>query len=75
MRAMWSGAVSFGLVSVPVKAYAATTNHDVRFHQVHAADGGRIKYQRVCSVDGEEVAQSSRDGGFATVACSKWVLE
>src|ERR671926_1185364 len=55
MRAMWSGAVSFGLVSVPVKAYAATTNHDIRFHQVHATDGGRVKYKRVCSIDGEEV--------------------
>ncbi|HET6258690.1 MAG TPA: Ku protein, partial [Pseudonocardia sp.] len=52
MRAMWSGAVSFGLVSVPVKAYSATTNHYIRFHQVHAADGGRIKYRRTCSIDG-----------------------
>ena len=52
MRAMWSGAVSFGLVSVPVKAYSATSNHDIRFHQVHAADGGRIKYKRTCSIDG-----------------------
>ena len=43
MRAMWSGAVSFGLVSVPVKAYAATSNHDIRFHQVHDAEGGLIK--------------------------------
>ena len=59
MRAMWSGAVSFGLVSVPVKAYAATTNHDIRFHQVHAADGGRITYKRTCSLDGAEVVWQS----------------
>ena len=49
MRAIWKGAVSFGLVSVPVKLYAATECHDISFRQVHAKDGGRIKYQRVCS--------------------------
>jgi DNA end-binding protein Ku len=66
MRAMWSGAVSFGLVSVPVKLYSATTNHDVRFHQVHAADGGRIKYKRVCTVDGEEVEYADIVKGYET---------
>jgi DNA end-binding protein Ku len=66
MRAMWSGAVSFGLVSVPVKLYSATTNHDVRFHQVHAADGGRIKYKRTCSVDGEEVEYADIVKGYET---------
>src|SRR3954449_778661 len=55
MRAIWKGAVSFGLVSVPIKLYSATESHDVSFRQVHAKDGGRIKYQRVCSIDGEEV--------------------
>ena len=55
MRAMWKGALSFGLVNVPVKLYAATEDHDVRFHQVHAADGGRIKMKRTCSIDGEPV--------------------
>src|SRR5689334_14080200 len=66
MRAMWSGAVSFGLVSVPVKLYSATTNHDVRFHQVHGADGGRIKYKRTCSVDGEEVDYADIVKGYET---------
>ena len=66
MRAMWSGAVSFGLVSVPVKAYAATTNHDIRFHQVHSADGGRIKYKRTCSLDGEEVEYADIVKGYET---------
>ena len=66
MRAMWSGAVSFGLVSVPVKAYAATTNHDIRFHQVHGADGGRIKYKRTCSLDGEEVDYADIVKGYET---------
>jgi DNA end-binding protein Ku len=55
MRAMWKGAVAFGLVNVPIKLYAATEDHDVRFHQVHAADGGRIKMQRICSIDGAVV--------------------
>ena len=55
MRAMWKGAIAFGLVNVPIKLYSATEDHDVRFHQVHAADGGRIKMQRTCSVDGEKV--------------------
>ncbi|MDT7577241.1 MAG: end-binding protein Ku [Pseudonocardiales bacterium] len=66
MRAMWSGAVSFGLVSVPVKLYSATTNHDIRFHQVHATDGGRIKYRRVCTVDGEEVEYADIVKGYET---------
>jgi DNA end-binding protein Ku len=66
MRAMWSGAVSFGLVSVPVKAYSATTSHDIRFHQVHGADGGRIRYKRVCSLDGEEVEYADIVKGYET---------
>ena len=66
MRAIWKGAVSFGLVSVPVKLYAATESHDVSFRQVHAKDGGRIKYQRICSVDGEEVAYADIAKGYET---------
>ena len=66
MRAIWKGAVSFGLVSVPVKLYSATESHDVSFRQVHAKDGGRIKYQRVCSIDGEEIAYSDIAKGFET---------
>ena len=66
MRAIWKGAVSFGLVSVPVKLYAATQSHDVSFRQVHASDGGRIRYQRVCSIDGEEVAYADIAKGYET---------
>jgi DNA end-binding protein Ku len=66
MRAIWKGAVSFGLVSVPVKLYAATESHDISFRQVHATDGGRIKYQRVCSIDGEEVAYADIAKGYET---------
>jgi DNA end-binding protein Ku len=66
MRAIWKGAVSFGLVSVPVKLYAATESKDISFRQVHAKDGGRIKYQRICSVDGEEVAYADIAKGYET---------
>jgi DNA end-binding protein Ku len=66
MRAIWKGAVSFGLVSVPVKLYSATESHDVSFRQVHAKDGGRVKYQRVCSIDGEEVAYADIAKGYET---------
>ena len=66
MRAIWKGAVSFGLVSVPVKLYAATESHDISFRQVHAKDGGRIKYKRVCSIDGEEVEYADIAKGYET---------
>jgi DNA end-binding protein Ku len=64
VRAIWKGAVSFGLVNVPVKLFAATQEHDIRFHQVHRADGGRIRMRRVCSVCGEEVAHDQLARGF-----------
>ncbi len=66
MRAIWKGAVSFGLVNVPVKLYSATESHDISFRQVHAKDGGRIKYQRICSIDGEEVAYADIAKGYET---------
>ncbi|WP_028934216.1 Ku protein [Pseudonocardia spinosispora] len=66
MRAMWSGAVSFGLVSVSVKMYSATENHDIRFHQVHGADGGRIRYKRTCTVCGNEVEYADIVKGYET---------
>lgn len=55
MRSIWKGSLSFGLVNVPVKLYAATEDHDVPLHQVHDKDGGRIRYQRRCEIDGEIV--------------------
>lgn len=62
VRAIWKGSIAFGLVSVPVKAYTATEDHDVRFHQVHALDGGRVKYNRVCRECGNtlELAEISK---------------
>ncbi len=55
MRSMWKGSISFGLVTIPVKLYTATEQRDVAFRQVHAEDGGRIHFRRICSLDGEEV--------------------
>ncbi|BBX68485.1 non-homologous end joining protein Ku [Mycolicibacterium psychrotolerans] len=55
MRSIWKGSIAFGLVNVPVKVYSATQDHDIKFHQVHAKDNGRIRYKRVCELDGEEV--------------------
>ncbi|WP_018658173.1 Ku protein [Actinomadura flavalba] len=64
MRSIWKGAISFGLVTIPVKVYAATSQKDVSFHQVHRTDGGRIRYKRVCSVDGEEVPYAEIAKGY-----------
>ena len=55
MRSIWKGSVAFGLVNVPVKVYSATEDHDIKFHQVHEKDNGRIRYKRVCEVCGEVV--------------------
>src|SRR6266699_1365711 len=52
---MWKGGISFGLVMIPVRLYAATEQKDIAFRQVHRADGGRIRFRRFCSVCGEEV--------------------
>src|SRR6266516_2718432 len=54
-RAMWKGAISFGLVTIPVAVYPATEEKTLRFNQLHEEDGGRIRMKRTCSVDGEEV--------------------
>ncbi len=55
MRSIWNGSLSFGLVTIPVKLYSATEDHDISFRQVHAADGGRIRYQRVCEICGKVI--------------------
>jgi DNA end-binding protein Ku len=64
MHSMWKGAISFGLVMIPVKLYAATEQRDVTFRQVHQADGGRIKFRRICSVDGAEVPYEEVAKGY-----------
>jgi DNA end-binding protein Ku len=74
MRSIWKGSIAFGLVNVPVKVYSATQDHDIKFHQVHAKDHGRIRYKRVCEVDGEVVeyadiarAYESDDGQMVVI--------
>lgn len=64
MRSIWKGSIAFGLVNVPVKVYSATETHDIRFHQVHAKDGGRIKYDRVCSECGKSVQFADIDKAY-----------
>ena len=64
MRPVWKGTISFGLVAIPVKLYTATEAHDVSFRQVHAVDGGRIRYKRVCELDGQEVPYSDIAKGY-----------
>ncbi|GAA0950353.1 Ku protein [Nonomuraea longicatena] len=64
MRSIWKGAISFGLVTIPVKLYSATEQKDVAFHQVHREDGGRIRYRRVCTIDGEEVSYADIAKGY-----------
>ena len=64
MRSIWKGAISFGLVSIPVQLFAATAARGVSLHQVHAQDGGRIRYRRICAVDGEEVPYSDVAKGY-----------
>ena len=65
MRAIWKGALTFGLVNVPVKVYSAMEDHDVSLHQVHGADGGRIRYQRICELDGEVVPYADIDRAYS----------
>lgn len=63
-RSIWSGAISFGLVNVPVKLFTAVRKKDVRFHQLHEKDGGRVRQKRVCSIDGEEVPYEEIAKGY-----------
>ncbi|HTP16443.1 MAG TPA: Ku protein [Streptosporangiaceae bacterium] len=64
MHSMWKGAISFGLVMIPVRLYAATEQKDITFRQVHRVDGGRIRFRRVCSIDGTEVAYEDVAKGY-----------
>src|SRR3954449_5019543 len=63
-RSIWTGAISFGLVNVPVKLYSAVSKKTVRFHQLHEKDGVRIQQKRVCPADGEEVPYDSIVKGY-----------
>jgi DNA end-binding protein Ku len=64
MRAMWMGTIGFGSYAIPVKAYSATEDREIPLHQVHEADGGRIRVKRVCEVDGAEVPPEEMVRGY-----------
>ena len=64
MRSMWKGAVSFGLVMIPVRLYTATEQKDIAFRQVHREDGGRIRFRRFCSIDEQEVPYEDIAKGY-----------
>jgi DNA end-binding protein Ku len=65
MRSIWNGAISFGLVSIPIQLYAATEERGISLNQFHADDGGRIRYKRVCELDGTEVNYGDIAKGYA----------
>jgi DNA end-binding protein Ku len=72
-RSIWRGAISFGLVNVPVKLYSAVSKKTVRFNQLHDADGVRIQQKRVCPADGEEVPYENIVKGYE-IAPDKYVV-
>jgi DNA end-binding protein Ku len=74
-RAIWKGTISIGLVSVPVKLYSAVRAKDVRFNELHAEDGQRIKHVRICSADGEEVPYDEIVKGYEIAPDTYVVIE
>ncbi|RSS56404.1 Ku protein [Streptomyces sp. WAC06614] len=64
MRSIWNGAISFGLVSIPIKLVNATENHSISFRQIHLEDGGRVRYRKVCELDGEELSADEIGKGY-----------
>lgn len=74
-RSIWKGAVSFGLVTIPVKVYGATEEKDISFRQVHAADGGRIRYKRVCDMCGKEIPYPEIAKGYEAADGRLAILE
>ena len=74
-RSIWKGAISFGLITIPVKLYGATEEQDISFNQVHPLDGGRIKYKRVCEKCGEEVPFAEIAKGYTAADGRVAILE
>ncbi len=64
MRSIWNGAISFGLVSIPIKLVNATESHSISFRQIHTEDGGRIRYRKVCELEDREVSQAEIGKGY-----------
>jgi DNA end-binding protein Ku len=71
-RSLWNGAITFGLVSVPVKVYTATESKSVHFREVHAKDGSKIEHRRICPKEGKPVGKDEVVRGYQ-VSARKWV--
>ena len=74
-RSIWNGTIGFGLVNVPIKLYSATESQTVHFHEVHVADGARIKHRRVCSKEEREVPYDEVVKGYEVAPDEYVVLE
>ncbi|MGD7731861.1 Ku protein [Propionibacteriaceae bacterium G57] len=74
-RSIWKGAISFGLITIPVKVYGATEEKDISFRQVHPVDGGRIKYKRICEKCGQEVPFAEIAKGYEAADGRMAILE
>lgn len=64
MRSIWNGAISFGLVSIPIKLVNATESHSISFRQIHTEDGGRVRYRKVCELEDREITQAEIGKGY-----------
>ena len=74
-RSLWKGAISFGLVSIPVRVFSGTEEKDIAFRQVHAEDGGRIRYKRICEKCGQEVPYAEIAKGYEAADGRMAILE
>jgi DNA end-binding protein Ku len=72
-KSIWNGTITFGMVNVPVKLYAATESRTVHFHEVHAKDGARIEHRRICPKEEEEVPYEDIVKGYE-VSDGKYVV-
>ncbi|MFF3060375.1 Ku protein [Streptomyces sp. NPDC057909] len=63
-RPLWTGAISFGLVTIPIKVVSATEDHSISFHQYHLEDMGRIRNRKVCEIDGQVLSQDEIGKGY-----------
>jgi DNA end-binding protein Ku len=64
VRSIWNGAISFGLVSIPIKLVNATESHSISFRQIHTEDGGRIRYRKFCELEDREVTGAEIGKGY-----------
>ncbi|MEU0394501.1 Ku protein [Streptomyces sp. NPDC006208] len=63
-RPVWSGAISFGLVTIPIKVLSATEDRSISFRQIHLEDGGRIRYRKICELEDKQVGDHEIIKGY-----------